>query len=220
MATRLSVHLTGRPPFESRTQRATSARRRKLRQSAALAMATSAAALLTLFLALTPSATYAQTTSPEQQLADKFAPVAYLRVQEAACDRDGEGYLPAPVEVVLGNPEVALKHHGDGGRSATDPIIKMAPTAQDLVGLDEDFYLDFPGNLRRPGCTFERDFKRFAAAQGIQPTAYAHIVIDEDEQQLVLQYWVWWYFKQCPTQLTAQARCRRTNAAYDLPAIA
>lgn len=157
-------------------------------------MATSAAALLTLFLALTPSATYAQTTSPEQQLANKFAPVASLRVQEAACDRDGEGYLPAPVEVVLGNPEVALKQHGSGSSSATDPIIKLAPTAQDLVGLGEDFYLDFPGNPRRPGCTFERDFKRFATAQQVQPTAYAHIVVDEDEQQLVVQYWVWWYF--------------------------
>ena len=47
--------------------------------------------------------------SPEQQLADKYAPIAELRQQEENCDRDGEGYFPAPVEVVLGNPEVALK---------------------------------------------------------------------------------------------------------------
>lgn len=146
-----------------------------------------------LALAAGPATTLAQAASPEQQLADKFAPVAYLRAQKERCDRDGEGYLPAPVEVVLGNPQVALKQ-ADGTSSAQDTIIKMGPTAQDLVGLGEDFYLDFPGNPRRPGCTFETDFKRFAAAQQIEPTAYAHIVRYPDEQQLVLQYWVWWYF--------------------------
>lgn len=163
-------------------------------RSAAHAVLACVAVVIPLILASLPSTVHAQAASPEQELAEKFAPVANLRAQANACDRDGEGYLPAPVEVVLGNPEVALKRHGTGGSSATDPIIKMAPTAQDLVDLGEDFYLDFPGNPRRPGCTFETDFKRFAAAQNAQPTVYAHIVIDEDEQQLVLQYWLWWYF--------------------------
>lgn len=154
-----------------------------------------------LLLVLTTSTASAQQPSAEQQLAERFAPIAMLRGQSAACDRDGEGYFPAPVEVALGNPEIALKQKIDGGSSATDPVIKHGPTAQDLAGLGDDYYLDFPGNPRRVGCTFERDFKRFAAEQGVQPTTYAHIVLteeddDDDEPQprLVLQYWFWYYF--------------------------
>jgi hypothetical protein len=132
--------------------------------------------------------------SAAQQLAEKYAPIAYLRVQKAACDKDGEGYYPAPVEIVLGNPEVALKHNEGADSSENDPIIMMGPTAQDLVGLDDNYYLDFPGNPRRARCTYETDFKRFAAAIGAEPTAYARIVVDEAEERLVLQYWMYFYF--------------------------
>ena len=76
-------------------------------------------------------------------------PVAVLRDQRGPCDRDGEGYFPAPVESVLGNPDVALKI-ADTRSSATDTIVKMGPTAEDIAGLDDRYYLDFPGNPRRP----------------------------------------------------------------------
>jgi hypothetical protein len=150
-----------------------------------------------------PATVTAQEPSPEQQLAERFAPIAMLRGQAAACDRSGEGYFPAPVEVVLGNPEVVLKQAREGGSSASDPVVMRGPTARDLAGLGDDYYLDFPGNPRRVGCTFERDFKRFAAAQEVEPTTYAHIILtetepdDEDEEsepRLVLQYWFWYYF--------------------------
>lgn len=149
-------------------------------------------AIVSILAPATGSSLLAQ-ASPEQQLADRFAPIAYLRVQSADCDRDGEGYFPAPVEVVLGNPEIALKQ-SDGGHSGEDTVVKMAPTAQDLASAGDDHYLDFPGNPRHPGCTFESNFKRFAAAQGATPTAYAHIVIDEEAGKLILQYWFWYYF--------------------------
>ncbi len=42
-----------------------------------------------------------QTVSPEQELVDWYAPIVYLRTQPRACDRDAEGYFPAPVETVL-----------------------------------------------------------------------------------------------------------------------
>src|SRR4029079_19606318 len=83
--------------------------------------------------------------SPEQQLDDKYAPIAHLRQQEENCDRDGEGYFPAPVEVVLGNSEVALKQ-ATGEDSKSDTVVKMGPTAQDLAGKDDTYYLDFPGD--------------------------------------------------------------------------
>ncbi len=132
-------------------------------------------------------------TDPAQQLAERWAPLAVLRDQTAPCDRNGEGYFPAPVESVLGNPEVALKFE-DSGSSATDTIVKMGPTAQDIANLDDQYYLDFPGNPRRPGCVFETDFKRYAAEQELKPTTYAHIVVDAEEHRVVIQYWLWWYF--------------------------
>ena len=132
-------------------------------------------------------------SDPAQELTERWAPLAVLRDQTAPCDRDGEGYFPAPVESVLGNPEVALKI-ADTASSATDTIVKMAPTAQDIANLDDQYYLDFPGNPRRPGCVFETDFKEYAAAQGLKPTTYAHIVVDEEEHRVVIQYWLWWYF--------------------------
>ena len=50
----------------------------------------------------------AQATTPEQQLADMYAPIVMLKRQERPCDRNGEAYLPAPVEVVFDDPQVAL----------------------------------------------------------------------------------------------------------------
>src|SRR4029453_8879503 len=35
-----------------------------------------------------------QAASPEEQLADAFAPIVYLKRQEKPCDRNGEAYLP------------------------------------------------------------------------------------------------------------------------------
>ncbi len=130
--------------------------------------------------------------SAEQQLAERFAPIAMLKRQAKNCDRDGEGYFPAPLEVVLGNPEIALMRHGEDGDP--DTLVMMGPTAQDLAGLDDSHYLDFPGNPRHPGCRYETDFKRYAAQMNIAPTAYARVVIDEDSGTLVLQYWFWYYF--------------------------
>ena len=132
-------------------------------------------------------------TDPAQELAERWAPLAVLRDQTAPCDRNGEGYFPAPVESVLGNPDVALKI-ADTDSSRADTIVKMAPTAQDIANLDDQHYLDFPGNPRRPGCVFETDFKAYAAEQGLKPTTYAHIVVDEEEHRVVIQYWLWWYF--------------------------
>ncbi|MCA9858524.1 MAG: hypothetical protein KC438_02335 [Thermomicrobiales bacterium] len=149
--------------------------------------------ILASVVAQLPHAAARAQVDPAQELADRYAPIAVLRDQTAPCDRDGEGYFPAPVESVLGNPGVALKI-ADTGSSATDTIIKMAPSAQDIANLDDQYYLDFPGNPRRPGCVFETDFQQYAAAQGLKPTTYAHIVVDEDAHRVVIQYWLWWYF--------------------------
>jgi hypothetical protein len=132
-----------------------------------------------------------QAASPEEQLAQMYAPIAMLKRQEEACDRDGESYVPAPIEAVLGDPAVALKQNL-GGDAEDDPIVMMGPTAADLFGKDDTYYIDLPGNPRSPGCDYEQ-YSR-ARMEGRVPTTYAHIVVDPDGRGLMLEYWFYFVY--------------------------
>ena len=121
----------------------------------------------------------------EDQLAEKYAPILFLKAQQHECDRNGEAFVPAPVGVLLGDPAVAM-------RGPDGAVLKMAPTAVDLATAEAETYLDLPGNPRDPGCDFERAF--LARMSDLQPTAYAHITVDERVGKLVLQYWFFYYF--------------------------
>jgi hypothetical protein len=136
------------------------------------------------------SAAPRQTPQPDaaQQLVERFAPILMLKQQAEDCDPDGEPYRPEPVDIVLDNPQVALRQVGNA-----DPVVKWAPSASDLFGLDQGFYIDFPGSALSPGCTYERDFGNYTADH---PAAvYAHIVVDPHRRdRLYVQYWFYWYF--------------------------
>src|SRR5215217_3763651 len=112
------------------------------------------ALLLVSEIVTAPTAT-AQGTSAEEQLAQRFAPIVSLKEQGFDCDTAGEPYLPLPVDIVLNSPDVALKQIAASGGRAADQVVKMGPTAQDLAGKDETYYLDFPGKSRQPGCDYE-----------------------------------------------------------------
>ena len=118
----------------------------------------------------------------EQQLAEKYAPVVGLK-QHEPCAETGEAYRPVPVETVLGQSDVVLL--GPDGE-----VAKQAPTAADLYGKDEEYWLDFPGDPLDPGCSYEQWFDRIS--QGKATTAYAHIV--EEDGKLALQYWLYYPF--------------------------
>ena len=118
----------------------------------------------------------------EQQLAEKYAPVVGLKEHEP-CAETGEPYRPVPVETVLGQPDVVLL--GPDGA-----VVKKAPTAADLYGKGDGYWLDFPGDPLDAGCTYEQWFNRIAA--GKPTTAYAHIV--GEEGKLALQYWLYYPF--------------------------
>ena len=121
------------------------------------------------------------------QLAEQYVPVLMLKEQQDECDPDGEQYEPIDVEAILGNPEILLRQLGNG-----DPVVQRAPTATDLFGLGEGFFLDFPGSALQPGCIYERDGRRYA---GDRPaTVYAHVIENVGDGELVLQYWFYWYF--------------------------
>ncbi|MFN8126525.1 MAG: hypothetical protein U0R64_08485 [Candidatus Nanopelagicales bacterium] len=129
----------------------------------------------------------AETASPireEQQLAEKYVPVVIVRVQEEECG-PGEPYRPVPVTAVLGDPQVRLV--APDGR-----VVTKAPTARDLAGLGDGYYLDFPGDPLEPDCDFEEWFR---SKQDVPTAVNARIATDPDHPgMLVLQYWFFWVF--------------------------
>lgn len=123
---------------------------------------------------------------PEQVLADRYAPVVIIKAQDGPCDTGGEPFEPAPVEIVLDNPEVFLRQVGND-----DPVAMRGPGGRDLFDLREGWYLDFPGDALDPGCIFEQDFRRFYDGRSV---VYAHVAEQADRPgMLALQYWFWWY---------------------------
>ena len=138
--------------------------------------------ILVLALALSPAAP-ADAADPTSELAAKYSPIVVVRDQPEQCG-DGEPYLPTAVESVLGKDDVVLV--GPGGERIS------APTATDLAGKGEGWYLDLPGNPLAPGCDYQKWFDAFGSPS---PTVYAHVVTDPDHPgQLALQYWFFWVF--------------------------
>ncbi len=104
-------------------------------------------------------------TSAEQQLLEKYAPVVVVREQATACG-EGEPYLPTTVASVLGRGDVVLR--GPSG------VTIQSPTAADLAGKGDGWYLDLPGNPLSPGCDYEQWFD-----QGPRdPAVYGRVTTD------------------------------------------
>ena len=123
-------------------------------------------------------------TSPEQELADRYAPILAFQEQAVECG-DGEPYRPISVDDVLGNPDVTL--HGPDG------VVKTGPTAADLYGKPDGYYLDFPGNPLDPACSYEKLGRRWNGDR--KPVDYAHIAHEPGRPDtLALQYWFYYVF--------------------------
>ncbi len=135
------------------------------------------------------AASHVLQTSAEEQLAIKYNPILKLTEQRRPCTKTGNVYNPAPVDIILGNPDVQLRIL-DGDRT----VIKTAPTAEDVAGLDEDHDLNWPGNPRRPGCTYERDYLALVQSMGLKPTVYAHVATEDGEPGIAVQYWYNYYY--------------------------
>jgi hypothetical protein len=122
----------------------------------------------------------------EQALAARYAPVVRLVHQAEECG-PGEPYRPLDVDVLFGEPTVALR----GPWSSAD-LVKIGPAARDLVGRYE-YHLDFPGTALDPGCGYERWARLIS--KGTKPTVYAHVATDpESPGKLALQYWFFYAF--------------------------
>ncbi|HEY2371240.1 MAG TPA: hypothetical protein VGH82_01700 [Gaiellaceae bacterium] len=122
--------------------------------------------------------------SPALTLAQRYSPVVRLVAQQEPCSR-GEAFEPTDVDLVLGNPDVALRGPWDKNN-----IVKIAPTADDLSAGLFEYHLDFPGDALEPGCTYDDWSHRLT--RRAMPRVYAHIVAQGG--QLALQYWFFYVF--------------------------
>jgi hypothetical protein len=155
-------------------------------------LATSLASAAALCLLSAGSAVAAP--SPQQKLIEAYSPVVMVRDQEdPPCDTAEEQYSPpTTVDLVLGNPEVTLVHHvGD-----RDVAVREAPTAADIAGLGDDYYLDLPGDPLSAHCDYAEDFAALKTAGRAPAITYAHIATQPDHSGLVVQYWFFYYFNQ------------------------
>ncbi|MDH4076444.1 MAG: hypothetical protein OEW29_10950, partial [Acidimicrobiia bacterium] len=153
-----------------------------------MAMTVTAVAMLGASQSTVAAAPQQSPDDPSQQLAERFAPIVMLKQQAKVCSTDGEQFRPSSVDVVLDNPEIALRQVSGG-----NPVVSRAPSAADLFGLGEGFFLDFPGTSLTPGCIYERDFQKYSEDR---PAAiYAHVVQQPNEPDLVfVEYWFYWYY--------------------------
>src|SRR5262245_40055054 len=153
---------------------------RSMTRSARLAGAATALVIAVVALALASGARGA--ADPAAQLAQRYAPVVRLVEQKKPCGH-GEAYVPTDVNLVLGNPDVALRGPWDKIN-----IVKVAPTEADLKAGLFEYHLDFPGHAVAPSCTY--DAWSHEINKGHPPTTYARVVKEAKyPDELALQYW-------------------------------
>src|SRR5262249_250912 len=158
---------------------------RSMTRSARLAGAATALVVAVVALSLASGATGA--ADPAAQLAQRYAPVVRLVEQKKPCGH-GEAYVPTDVNLVLGNPDVALRGPWDKIN-----IVKVAPTVADLKAGLFEYHLDFPGHAVAPGCTY--DTWSHEINKGHPPTTYARVVKEAKyPDELALQYWFFYVF--------------------------
>jgi hypothetical protein len=147
-------------------------------------------------VSLSAAGTAVAASPDEENLVRTYSPILMLRAQEDAndpCDTTEEQYNPPTrVEAVLGNPAVKLVHYVN----KRDVVLKSAPTAKDIAGLDEDYYLDLPRDTLSPGCGYARDYAALRSNGDAPPVTYAHIAREPGVTGLVVQYWFFYYFNQ------------------------
>ncbi len=133
-------------------------------------------------LPTTASADQAQETA----LAKRYAPVVRL-VSHTDC-APGKPYLPIDVDLLFGEPTVALR-----GPWGSGDLVKIAPSAKDLSERRFEYHLDFPGSALAPGCDYLRWERRLV--EGQSPALYAHVATDSERPgKLALQYWLYYVF--------------------------
>jgi hypothetical protein len=148
-----------------------------------------------LFLVLPGLARGAAPLSAAQRLADEYAPITMVRVEEdPPCDTNGEQYQPTSVDTVLGNPTVTLDRAVPGRKGTR--VVRRAPTANDIAGLGSDYYLNLKGSPLGDTCVYARSFAALKRAGRAPVVTYAHIARERGYSGFALQFFFFWYFNQ------------------------
>jgi hypothetical protein len=148
---------------------------------------------MVVFLGL-PGVARAGPAGPAQRLVEAYTPITMLREeQDPPCETSAEQYEPTSVSTVLGNPSVRLQRIEEDG---VEVLVKRAPTAADIAGLEDPYHLELPGDPLGDTCVYARDFLRLKHEGKAPPTTYAHIARQVGRPGLVVQYWFFWYFNQ------------------------
>jgi hypothetical protein len=145
-------------------------------------------------LVVPAGAAKAQPQAAAQRLAEAYAPIAMLREQrDPPCDTAEEQYQPTSVDTVLGNTSVTLTRYVPG-KGLED--VEKAPTARDIAGLGDDYYLNLRGDPLGETCVYAKHFARVVREGRAPKIAYAHIAREAGHSGFALQYWFFWYFNQ------------------------
>lgn len=132
--------------------------------------------------------------SAAQRLAERHVPITMLREQlHPPCDTSEEQYQPTSVDSVLGNPTVTLTHELPDGKLEE---VKKAPTAADIAGLPDGWYLDYEGKVLGKTCVYAKAFRQLKKEGRAPAITYAHIARETGRSGFALQYWFFWYFNQ------------------------
>jgi hypothetical protein len=130
-----------------------------------------------------------------QKLADTYAPIAMLREQQdPPCETSAEQYQPTGVGAVLDNPTVTLTHDDLQSGQLEKPA--KAPTAADIAGLPDGYYLDLEGEALGDTCVYAKAFEKLVEEGRAPAVVYAHIAREPNHSGFALQYWFFWYFNQ------------------------
>ena len=143
-------------------------------------------ALLGAAALLVPSVASAD-RADETALSARYSPVVRLVAHSGQCG-EGKPYLPIDVNLLFGEPTVALR-----GPWGAGDLVTIGPTAKDLSQGLYEYHLDFPGSALDPGCDYLHWERRLVVGQA--PTVYAHVVTEPGfPGKLALQYWLYYVF--------------------------
>jgi hypothetical protein len=141
-----------------------------------------------------PARAATSTEAAAEKLAGRYVPITMLRKQQdPPCNTSEEQYQPTSVDTVLGNPTVTLQHELPDGRLED---VKKAPTAGDIAGLRDGWYLNLEGEVLGDTCVYAKAFRRLVREGKAPAVTYAHIAREPNHDGFALQYWFFWYFNQ------------------------
>jgi hypothetical protein len=141
-----------------------------------------------------PARAATSTEGAAQTLAQRYVPITMLREQQdPPCNTSEEQYQPTSVDTMLGNPTVTLTRELPDGKLEE---VKKAPTAAEIAGLRDGYYLDLEGEVLGDTCIYARAFRKLVREGKAPAVTYAHIAREPNHDGFALQYWFFWYFNQ------------------------